>query len=185
MHSITFQPLHRLSPAELLEFSHLNRDFQCEMNANGSISLRTPPRARFATATNALKIALEKWLDDDSASVVESRMGFVLRNGAVRHPSLAWVRAFKMAAQTEHLIERVPDFFLEFLTASESLALVRTRMNEYIANGARLGWLVDLDNEMVYVFQENTDEKVVENFQQRLTGGDILRGFSFDLAAWK
>jgi Uma2 family endonuclease len=86
-----------------------------------------------------------------------------------------------MAAQIEHLIEHVPDFFIEYLTESSSLSLARGRMQEYLTNGARLGWLVDLENETVYVFQENKAVETVLGFLQPLSGGDILRGFVLSL----
>ena len=180
---ITFQPLKRLTPAELLEFSQLNRELQCEINANGSMSLRLPPRPRYVTASAKILQILEQWNERTGipeGTILTTRTGFVLRNGAVRHPALAWLKSYKIAAQTEHLIEQIPDFFVEFLTTSESLAQARGRMAEYISNGAKLGWLLDLDNEMVYVFGQNF-ENSLENFAQKLSGGEILRGFEFNL----
>lgn len=182
MHAITFQPLKRMSPAELLEFSQLNRDLQCELNANGSVVLKTPFRMRYTTLTNHIVKKLEEWnaLNEEGA-VLTSRIGFVLKNGAIRHPAVAWVKNVKMAAQIEHLIEHVPDFFIEYLTESSSLSLARGRMQEYLTNGARLGWLIDLENETVSVFQENKAVETVLGFQQPLSGGDILRGLVLDL----
>ena len=180
---ITFQPLKRLTPAELLEFSQLNRELQCEINANGTMSLRLPPRPRYVTATATIARFLEEWNTtngDPKGTILTTRTGFVLRNGAVRHPALAWLKSYKMAAQTEHLIEQIPDFFIEFLTTSESLAVARERMSEYILNGAKLGWLLDLDNETVYIFGQNFENNI-SDFNQKLSGGDILKGFEFNL----
>lgn len=182
---ITFQPLKRLTPAELLEFSQLNRELHCEINANGSMSLRLPPRPRYVTTITIISRILEQWnmrSGSPEGTIVTARTGFVLKNGAVRHPALAWVKSYKTAAQTEHLIEQMPDFFVEFLTPSESLAVARARMGEYILNGAKLGWLLDLDTEIVYVFGQNF-ENSLGNFNQKLSGGDVLKGFEFNLSA--
>ncbi len=86
-----------------------------------------------------------------------------------------------MAAQIEHLIEHVPDFFIEYLTESESLSIARGRMQEYLSNGARLGWLIDLENETVYIFQENKEVETLNDFTNPLSGDDILRGFVLSL----
>jgi Uma2 family endonuclease len=180
---ITFQPLKRLTPAELLEFSQLNRELQCEINANGSMSLRMPPRPRYATATAKIEQVLAEWNDKNGTpegTILTTRTGFVLRNAAVRHPALAWIKSYKMAAQNDHLIEQAPDFFVEFLTTSESLAIARSRMSEYISNGAKLGWLLDLDNEVVYIFGQNF-ENSIEDFAQKLSGGEVIKGFEFSL----
>ena len=184
MHAITFQPLKRMSPAELLEFSQLNRDLQCELNANGSVVLKTPFRLRYTTLTNRIVKKLEEWNEQhEGGTVLTSRMGFVFRNGAIRHPAVAWVKNMKMAAQIEHLIEHVPDFFIEYLTESESLSLARARMQEYISNGAHLGWLIDLENETVYIFQENKPDETIQGFKNPISAGEILRGFSVYLNA--
>jgi Uma2 family endonuclease len=183
MFSITFQPLQRMSPADLLTFSQLNRDLHCEMNANGSVTLRTAARPRYSGAAQNLAMALDKWNTfngDDEGVVVGSRTGFVLKNGAIRHPSVAWVKSFKMAARTEHLIEGVPDFLVEFLTSSDNIAQAKARLKEYIQNGAKLAWLVDLDTETIWLMGENWEESV-DNFQGNITGGSLLRGFNFEL----
>lgn len=182
MPSITFQPLQRMSPAELLEFSQLNRNLQCELNANGTVVLKTPLRLRYTTLTNRIVKKLEEWNENsEEGAVLTARIGFVLRNGAIRHPSVSWVKNVKMAAQIEHLIEHVPDFFIEYLTESESLSIARARMQEYLSNGARLGWLIDLENETVYIFQENKEVETLNDFTNPLSGADILRGFVLSL----
>jgi hypothetical protein len=186
MYAITFQPLNRLSPAELLTFSQLNRDLICELNANGSVVLKTPFRLHYTVATNYIIQELERWNERTEDGVVLSmRHGFVLKNGAIRHPAVAWVKNFKMVAQVEHLIEHVPDFFVEYLTESESLSLARVRMQEYLANGAKLGWLIDLQNEVIHIFEENKAVEVREDFNQKLSGGDILRGFELTIGFLK
>ncbi len=182
MATITFQPIKRMSPAELLEFSQLNRNLQCELNANGTVVLKTPLRLRYTSLTNHIVQKLEEWNEThEQGTVLTARMGFVLRNGAIRHPSVSWVKNVKMAAQIEHLLEHVPDFFIEYLTESESLSIARARMQEYLSNGAHLGWLIDLENETVYIFQENNIVEKVQDFSNPLVGDDILRGFVLSL----
>ena len=50
-------------------------------------------------------------------------------------------------------------------------------MKEYMLNGSLLGWLIDVNNEKVYIYKNDGTEQVVENFQNILSGGSILRGF--------
>ena len=54
-------------------------------------------------------------------------------------------------------------------------------MQEYLSNGARLGWLIDLENETVYIFQENKEVETLNDFTNPLSGDDILRGFVLSL----
>ncbi|MBL7814263.1 MAG: Uma2 family endonuclease [Saprospiraceae bacterium] len=183
MHAITFQPLQRMSPADLLAFSQLNRDLQCELNANGTVMLRTSFHLRYTSLTNKIVKKLEVWNSESAqGTVLTNKTGFVLRNGAIRHPAIAWVKTIKMAKQIEHLIEHVPDFFIEYLTASESLSVARGRMQEYLNNGAHLGWLIDLENETIYIFQENKATETILGFKEPLSGGEILKGFQLTLS---
>jgi len=44
-----------------------------------------------------------------------------------------------------------PDFVLELLSPSDRLATVQAKMQEYMASGVRLGWLIDPGSQQVEV----------------------------------
>jgi Uma2 family endonuclease len=184
MNSIIFQPLERLSPAQMLEFSQLNHGLQCEMNANGSIILKTPLRKRYLTTTEKILNSLQNWLpDEDEYVILDSKTGFVLSNSAIRHPIVSVVKKHKMTTQFEHYIEDVPDFVIEYLTESDNFVSMKTRMKEYISNGSHLAWLIDLNNEKAFIFKMDSTEEVIENFENTLKSGPILRGYALDLSS--
>jgi len=54
-------------------------------------------------------------------------------------------------------------------------------MKEYIANGARLGWLIDPKNKRVEIYRQNQDAEVLDN-PVTLSGEDVLPGFALDLS---
>jgi Putative restriction endonuclease len=183
MNSITFQPLERLTPAQLLEFSQLNHGLQCEMNTNGSIILKTPFKKKYITITDKILHSLNEWLPDEEEFVIlDNKIGYVLSNSAVRHPIISVIKRHKLTNQLEHLIESVPDFALEYLTETENFTSMKLRMREYITNGCHLAWLLDLNNEKVYIYKMDGSETVVENFENTLEGDKILRGYVLNLA---
>ena len=180
MPSITFQPLKRLSPAEFLDFSLLNQGLICEMNANGSIILKTFKAKKYNQIAEKLRETLNDWNNIHEEGVVfDMRIGYVLPNGAILHPTLSWIKAYKLNTQKEHLIEAVPDFFVEFLTESDTVQAMKMRMKTYMLNGALLGWLIDKDNEKVYIFKNDGTEEEVEYLKKSISGGVILRGYEF------
>ena len=182
MPAITFMPLQRLSPSDLLAFSQLNSSLICEMNTNGSIILKTPFHHKYSQIALKTLEKLNIWNEKGNHGVVlDAKTGFVLSNGAVRHPSVSWVKPYKMSSQTENLIESAPDFYVEFLTESDNFNTMKMRMKEYMLNGSLLGWLIDVNNEKVYIYKNDGTEQVVENFQNMLSGGLILRGFEIML----
>lgn len=76
----------------------------------------------------------------------------------------------------------VPDFVLELRSNDQSLPALREKMEEYIACGCRLGWLVDPQNRCTYVYFENGDIQTV-SFDDVLRGGYIMSGLEIRMGA--
>ncbi len=49
-------------------------------------------------------------------------------------------------------------------------------MLEYIENGASLGWLIDVNDKKVYIYQQNTKVQVLDN-PNEVSGEPLLKGF--------
>jgi Uma2 family endonuclease len=70
-----------------------------------------------------------------------------LPNGADRSPDASWIKLERWEALTQEEREGFapicPDFVVELRSASDSMETLRSKMREYITNGASLGWLID------------------------------------------
>ncbi|NEQ70818.1 MAG: Uma2 family endonuclease, partial [Symploca sp. SIO2D2] len=66
------------------------------------------------------------------------------------------------------------------VSATDDVEDARQKMQEYIDNGLRLGWLINPKNRTVEIYRQN---QVVEVLQapQTLSGEEVLPGFSLDL----
>jgi Uma2 family endonuclease len=182
MSAITFTPLKRLTPIEFLDFTLLNQGLICEMNTNGSIILKTPDGKKYTKFIEKILNTLHDWNSRaEEGLVLDNHTGYILPNGAIRHPAISWIKKHKAASQTEHLMETIPDFFIEFLTESDTMNAFKMRMKEYMLNGALLGWLVDVNNEKIHIFNIDGSEEIREGFKSTLSGGSILRGYEFRL----
>jgi Uma2 family endonuclease len=53
-------------------------------------------------------------------------------------------------------------------------------MHEYIANKARLGWLIDRKNKKVEIYRQSQDVEILDR-PTTLSGEDVLPGFVLDL----
>jgi Uma2 family endonuclease len=62
----------------------------------------------------------------------------------------------------------------------DRLSTVQAKMQEYLDNGARLGWLIDAANRTVYVYRPNQPVERVEN-PTTMSGESVLPGFVLDL----
>jgi len=54
-------------------------------------------------------------------------------------------------------------------------------LKTWIANGVRLAWLIDPENQQAWVYRADGSETHILDFQQVLSGESVLPGFEFDL----
>ncbi|TAD99635.1 MAG: Uma2 family endonuclease, partial [Bacteroidetes bacterium] len=73
-----------------------------------------------------------------------------------------------------------PDFVGELRSDSDSLAELKRKMEEYMENGVRLGWLIDPKGEKVYIYRlqgENSEQ----SFDEKLIGEDVLPNLEIEI----
>ena len=72
------------------------------------------------------------------------------------------------------------DFVVELRSETDNLQVLQEKMEEYIENGAKLGWLIDPQQQKVYIYRPNSQlEELVK--PSSLSGEDVLSGFVLDL----
>ena len=184
---LRLQPAIDLSREQFFQFCQLNRDVRIERNAEGDIAVMAPTGGETGARSSRLVAALHRWAEEDGTGIAfDSSTGFELPNGAVRSPDAAWVRRRRLARLSaedkERFLPLCPDFVIELLSPSDSRAALQRKMEEYRANGARLGWLIDpaLRQVAVYEAGDGSEPRVERGV---VTGGAVLPGFSLDLAA--
>jgi Uma2 family endonuclease len=82
--------------------------------------------------------------------------------------------------QQETFAPLCPNFVVELRSPSDSLEKVRSKMQEYMENGASLGWLINPKNKQVEVYRLNQDVEILEN-PPTLSGENVLPGFVLSL----
>ena len=125
------------------------------------------------------------WTKRDGAGVVfDSSGGFVLPNGAMRAPDVAWVRRSRLAEltpeQKKKFLPLCPDFAIELRSPSDRLEDLQDKMQEYIDNGLRLGWLIDPEERRVHIYLPESPVEILEHPSQ-ISGGSILPEFVLNL----
>jgi Uma2 family endonuclease len=111
---------------------------------------------------------------------------FRLPNGAKRSPDLAWVRKERWEALSKEERRKFPplcpDFVVELRSPSDSLQFLQSKMEEYIENGAQLGWLIDPFERKVHVYRPQSPVEVLED-PESVSGDPVLPGFTLDVRA--
>ena len=75
-----------------------------------------------------------------------------------------------------------PDFVLELRSDSDSIGVLKAKMEEYIANGARLGWLLDPVRKEAHIYQPKKRPEILSK-PATISGEPVLKGFVLDLPA--
>ena len=129
--------------------------------------------------------SLLHWAEGDGTGIpFSAATGVVLPNGAERSPDLAWVSRARWEALTQDERERFPplcpDFVGEIRSRTDRLAVLQEKMQEYLANGAKLGWLLDPVERKVYVYRPG-EEVVRLDDPETVSGDPVLRGFTLNV----
>lgn len=189
-HFDVFERLQRMSDDEFFAFCQANPDLKLERRADGTIEFQTMTGGTTGGRNSELNADLTIWnRSARQGQVFDSSTGFQLPNGAVRSPDAAWVSRARWEALTPAQQAKFPplcpDFVVELASPSDSVADLTAKLNEYIANGCRLAWLIDPKNEAARVFRADGSVSVAKSFAETLSGEDVLPGFSFKLSLLK
>jgi Uma2 family endonuclease len=175
----------RLNDEEFFEFCARNREWRIERSAKGDILIMPPVGGSGSSGNARLIYFFEAWaMQDGTGRVFDSSGGFRLRNGATRSPDVSWVRNERLAALSEREWSRFlplcPDFVLELRSPSDLMEDLHAKMEEYMACGARLGWLLDPQSKEVFVYRPQGDPQKLSGPAQ-ISGESVLNGFVLDV----
>jgi Uma2 family endonuclease len=111
--------------------------------------------------------------------------GFVLSNGARRSPDAAWTSKTRLSQLGKESLTRFwrlsPDFVIELKSDSDRLPVLRKKMDEWIANGTQLAWLINPESRTIEIFRTNAEPETSANDVASLKGEGPVEGFVLDL----
>ncbi len=103
----------------------------------------------------------------------------------MRSPDVAWVKADRWncltASEKASFAPICPNFVIELRSASDTLSGLQAKMQEYIDNGASLGWLIDRQSRTVYIYRPDQAPQMLEK-PEVVSGDPELSGFSLPMA---
>ncbi len=180
-------PVLELTDEQLRELCSLNSDLRIERNDKGELELLPPTNITAGSQNAGINARLFVWAEGDGRGVAfDSSTGFTLPNGAVRSPDASWVLKSRLAelkdSEKHRFAPICPDFVIELRSNSDALTGLTAKMQEYLDNGIKLGWLIDPvgPGRRVYVYRPATPVEVLEG-PETLSGDPELPGFSLDL----
>ena len=175
----------KMTDEQLVQFCADNRELRIELTAERELIIMPPANMTTGWQNNAISGELYIWAKQDGTGLsFDSSTGCTLPNGAMRSPDASWIARERWDAlpDSEKYIfsHIVPDFVVELRSPSDTLRMLQAKMEEYIENGVRLGWLIDPQQRRVYVYRPGQPVGVLEN-PETVSGDPVLPGFVLNL----
>ncbi len=174
-----------LNDDEFFDFCMKNTDLRIERLANGRIVILPLGGLETAYRNCAVSAQLANWTATDGRGAAFGfNTEFILASGAAFAPDASWILKSRLAKFTKEEKKRFgricPDFVIELRSPSDRLPSLKAKMQEWILNGAQLGWLIDADRRTVFIYRA---AKPVEEIRDAsaIAGEGPVEGFRLDL----
>ena len=176
----------KVSLSDFQRLCSLNQETRLERSAEGDLILMPPESSWSGHRNSKISQYLGLWADQHGGFEFGSSAGFILPNGACRSPDSSWIsldRWTSLSVDDRSGFARIcPDFVIELRSPSDSLTTLQSKMQEYMTNGSKLGWLIDPSTKtvMIYRLGQESPESLINPPQ--LSGETILPGFILNLS---
>ena len=187
-HKIVFKDsvTSRLTDEEFFRFCTENQNLRIERDNQLNIYIM-PPVGTFGSYQSGEAFAqLSIWNRKmRKGKVFDSSAGYTLPDHSVLSPDASWVsnENWKNVSigQRNKFAELCSDFVIEVRSKSDSIQELKNKMERWISNGVKLGWLIDPIKTTSYVFSPNHPSKTIKGFDSPLVAVEPVAGFKLNL----
>jgi Uma2 family endonuclease len=166
--TLTLKPLIELTEQQFYQLCQANSEAKLELNSYGELVIMSPTGGTTGNRNIKLSTRLEIWTEKNQNGIAfDSSTMFRLPNGALRSPDAAWItleRWKNLSIEEQNEFPPIcPDFVVELRSASDSLKSLPEKMQEYMENGTRLGWLLNPKKQEVEIYRQGREKKILQN----------------------
>ena len=183
--TINFNAIAKITDDQFYQLCRENPDVKFERNAQGAIIVMTPTGGETGSYNSEINADFVIWNRQTKLGVCfDSSTCFKLPSGANRSPDVSWIKQERWDTLTLEQKQKFPpiypDFVLELMSPTDSLKDTQDKMQEYMNNGVKLGWLINRKTRRVEIYPQGQEKEVLE-CPTELSGEDILSGFVLNL----
>jgi Uma2 family endonuclease len=164
--------------------SSLNPHLRLEIDRNNNLIILMATYDKTGEINSELNAELVIWNRQEKlGKVYDSSTGFKMPvTNSVKSPDVSFILHSRLEVLENDSQFRTiaPDFVIELRSDTDRLKTVIAKMEEYIENGVRLGWLIDPQTENVHIYRLNGNHSM-QNFDETLSGEDVLPKFELNL----
>ena len=153
--------------------------------SRGELVPMTPVGLQHSAIVGRLGKLLSNFVDEKQLGIVGMEGGFKLKRepDTLRAPDIHFVSKVRIEKEgiTQKFADYPPDLAVEVLSPEDTASEIQKKVEEYLAGGVPLVWVVDPATKTVTVYRSLQDIKMLSADQQ-LDGGEVLPGFRAQVA---
>jgi Uma2 family endonuclease len=182
---LNLTPITTLTKEQFYRLCQANPDIKLERSPQGELIIMTPVGGESGNREANLIGDLIIWnRQSQLGEVFSSSTVFSLPGGGDRSPDVAWVSSQRWQAlsqgQRDGFPPLCPDFVIELRSRTDKLKPLQEKMQEYLASGLRLGWLINPQDSQVEIYRPGQPVEIL-TIPVELSGEEVLPGFILHL----
>ena len=171
----------RLTDDEFYAFCQANPSLRIEREADAQIIFEMPTNTKTGLRNADLIVEIGLWNRKAKLGLIAaSSAGFTLTDTSVRAPDVSWISHERWDALSEKDQDKFakicPDFVIELMSDSDEKYTLPAKMEKYLQNGVRLGWVIDPFTQQTTIYRPDQEHET-QTFAGELSGEGILPGF--------
>ena len=174
----------------LIELGRLNEPWRFELTAQRELVIMSPEDRGSSRRGAEILIDIGNWnRQSGDGFVLGPQAGVRLPDTSMREPDVAWMSAERWDLQDEDkdesLAQSCPELVVEIVSVTDVQEKQRQKMEQWIKNGALLGWLIDPFEDVVVIYRPETEPEQLDK-PDRLSGEGVCEGLEVNLErVWK
>ena len=161
-------------------------DLNLEWSAHGQLIIMPPTYTWTGAQNNEISRQLANWARQDKRGLAfDSSTSWLLPNTARRSPDAAWILKQRIQDLDPAAFSRYwpvcPNFVIELRSQTDRIRALRDKMEEWLANGTQLGWLIDPEARSVEIYRPGFEAETRSGVST-IAGEGPVDGFVLDLA---
>src|SRR5579862_5681386 len=160
-----------ISDAEFEALCRENDNVRFERTKEGAIRMNPPAGGWTGSGNAEITSQLHAWWSaHERGRVFDSSTGFRLPDGSTLSPDASYLSEERLKKLPKGDLRGFPhvcpDFVVELLSESDTLQELQSKLRDWMANGAQLGWLIDPYERQVFIYRPGQE-------QERITGRKV------------
>lgn len=178
-----------ISDAEFEALCRENDNVRLERTKEGAVRMNPPTGGWTGSGNLEISRQLGNWqAARESGRVFDSSSGFRLPDGSTLSPDASYISEERLRTLPKGALRGFPslcpDFVIELRSESDAVPDLKDKMNDWIANGAQVAWLIDPYEQKVLVYRPDRPPEAVAGNQ--IAGDGPVHGLVLDLGrVWK